>query len=225
MSFKEEIKNGYTIKTEKAYWDGKNFDELMEEFQRYEKECQSIIKEYDRDVKKLNSLVKLKDKVNTRRTNLNKTLEKAIRKVKKEKDLLSSKVKKVKEVESILTNTFVWGSTSSDFFRAEMMLRSIIGFELFKAEGKTDFNEIVYLSVGHQLDSFTKDHILKRFGYQKGKYFFRDVNILIERGYIRRFERKNRYYITTEGRLKFKNILKTIYGYQYGIYWSGIFNK
>lgn len=225
MSLRDEINNGYEIKTKKAYWDGKNFDELESEFIKYEIECRKVIRSYQSEVNRLKKLVEFKNLVNYRRLNSNKATLKRLKNLRSDYKSFKSQTKKIKEIEGILTQNTEWKDCYSVFMRAEYILRSLFGFEKLKISGDTTFNEIVFLSVGSQLDSFTKEHVAKRFGEYYGRFFLREIKPLIECGYIRRFEKKNRYYITTEGRSKFMSLIKIIYGTQYGLYWNGIFNK
>lgn len=199
--------------------------ELTKEFKIFEKDANRILKYQDIQLKKKDAeIARLRASV-ARQLNTIKDKKTFNRKISMKNQVITKQLSKVKSVEAFLTKKFRWMRSNSDAVRAEMLLRAIIGYEELVRSGKTTFHELVYLSVGYQLDAFSRAEVTKRFGEEITRHFISQIKILVEKGYIRRFDKRLYYFLTPEGEKRFEDLLKIPYGYQYGLYWNRIFTN
>lgn len=199
------------------------YRELLKEFKAYEKDVDKEYRKQAREVDKLKREI-LRYKATIKRlTERDKYKNRIHRADLIRNRALEAKLSKVRSVEVFLTRKLEWGNGDYTYKRAELMLRSLFAFRDAEAKGEITFTETVYLAVGTQLDAFSKEHIQERFGPEVVKWFGRDTKRLIEKGYIRRFERKALFYITLEGREKIMSVMRAAYSKSFNPYWEGIF--
>lgn len=200
--------------------------ELTQTFRQYEKDADKEFKKLAKAHERTKKLLITADK---------KTLKewrrvKAV--VRGNKDLVANNIKlreqvsQNKKFENFTTKEFEWsikGNSESDQYRAELMLRAIFGYEELRASGEITYIEICYLAVASQLDAFNKKQIHNRFGTTLSKFFLKEIGKMIEKGWIRKFDRREFYYITDDGRKQFRKVISLIYSKKYGHYWKRIF--
>jgi hypothetical protein len=143
----------------------------------------------------------------------------------KRNNQLLKQVNFIKSFEGFVTKHFSWNNTLQDHAKCEVILRTILGYEQFKRKGETNYHELCLLAVGMQFDAFNGTVVKRRFGDAFGNRFQSEMDKLIEKGYMKKFYRKNLYYITDDGRNQIKKILSLIYSAQYGYYWKRLLDK
>ncbi len=201
------------------------YKEVMKEFSVFEREANKILKAQDLKIKKLEATIKKRlTTINTLTGKLHYQKAMFRRLARKNKDLTSKNVL-AKNVENFFTKKLRWHQSESHMERAEIMLRSIIAYNELQLQGKTNFWELIVLAIGTQMDAFNRSIVTRRFGKEFGKSFNRQIHILVTKGYIRKFDRRQYYYITEEGKQKWKEVMSTVYGKQYGFYWKRIFTE
>lgn len=204
----------------------KKYNELMSEFKKFEADCQRIFIQQEK------KLVR-KDQIIARR---NLTIKRHILKFKKwagnRRDVARTSKKlrdreaNVENAERFFVKRIRWHRQHPMMEeKAEIHLRSIFGFHDLLETKQTTLLEFMYLCVGMQVAGFGKDDLTFRFGEERFLYFKRDIKNLISKGYFRRFDRKELYYITSEGKKKFMELNKYIIGRQHKAYWENIFTK
>lgn len=197
--------------------------DLLKTFKEYERDVNSEFKKQQKKIERLErELARYKDSY---KAYLKKFLNTAAnnRHHVKANNKLRSDSMNLRKVKEFLTLPLGWDRSESDKKRAELMLRALFGFKDLEGKGEITFSEMVYLSVGFQLDAFNRKNIQDRFGEDAARWFGRDIKKLIDKGYIRRFERKAFYYLTLEGKDKFTSMMKSIYSAKMGTYWADIF--
>lgn len=202
--------------------------DLTQGFRQYEKE---VDREFKKEAKKL-------DKVTKMLATANRTIERwrmrhksAImdnRKISSRNKKITKQLAQNKQFEGFVTKEFTWrikGNTNSDQYRAELMLRAIFGFKELEEKGEITYHEICYLAMASQIDAFSRKHVYSRFGTSLSKFFNREMASMMEKGWMKRFDRKDLYYITDEGRKQFRKVISLVYSKKYGHYWKRIFNE
>lgn len=200
------------------------YKDIMKEFKQFERDANAVLKKQDVKIKKQESIIaNLKSKI-TADSLIIKDLKKKKAIVINTRKRVESKNLKVKAAESFFNKEFNWhGDALLDYRRAEIMLRGIIGFNELAISKETTYYQILFLSIGYQLDAFSKKQVFHRYGAQLSRHFTREVNRLIKLGYIRRFERKAYFYLTDEGKQKFIETMRKIYQIKMTGYWENIF--
>lgn len=205
-------------------------------YQRTKKDLKSItaaFKQYERDADKLFKIQEKKiESLTARLSSQTKTTKRAYDKIKGVRFLHAKTMKNnegykkeymvMKRYRDFFTKRLSWKQGKSEGIRVEMFLRTI--FEYKQLESKKELNHIqmMYLAVGHQMDAFNRKHIETRFGVESCSRFGALMKDLIDKGYIRRFERRNYFYVTEDGRAYFSKLLKEIYVHNYPNYWTEV---
>lgn len=109
--------------------------------------------------------------------------------------------------------------------RAEYFLRAIITLKEHNDSGELNYNEFLILATGTHLKAFNKNDLVNRFGDEVQNWFTRTNGKMIEKGYVMRFERKDLYYLTDEGKAKLKNVLRLAVTRKMNTYWGDIFDE
>lgn len=219
LSGKAAINSKYRIIYNQRYKD------LLKEFGTFERSVNKLIKSLEKKLAKKNEEVKKYKEIADQSYKKYRQVNSNLHNTRVAKNEVKSKVNKLSNTEKFFTKRLRWKETWEDATRAEMMLRTIFVYENERKDNNLLYNEIMYLSIGTQLDAFCRKDIETRFGVKMGRLFQRDVNLLVKVGYIRKFERKQLYYLTTEGKQRFEVIMRKIYTEQFGSYWKDIFNK
>jgi hypothetical protein len=200
--------------------------ELTQTFRQYERDAD---KEFKKQAKAHEST---KKQLATARANVKRDARRHMsaltdnKKITARNRKLRQQVSTNKQFENFTTKEFEWsikGNSESDQYRAELMLRAIFGYEELKNIGEITYTEICYLAVASQIDAFNKKQIHNRFGTTLSKYFLREIGKMIEKGWVRKFDRREFYYITDDGRKQFRKVISLIYSKKYGHYWKRIF--
>lgn len=201
------------------------FNEVRAEFKEYEKQVNKILKHQQKKVAEARAdrdswkkkLVSANQRHNVVVKNLRKLI--ALKKpLEKYRDLVM-KNQRFFETEF----TFRKGS-HIDYIRAEMMLRIMFVYEKEKATGGITASEYMFLALGTQLPAFRKEDFERRFP-DFTKHFARDLGVLIDKGYIKQFYRKQQWYLTLQGKERFEAIIGQLYNKQIGYYWKGLLEK
>jgi len=197
---------------------------LMKEFKLYERDTNRIFKKQEIRTKNLEKKIQTLQKINLNAHSKIRSIQANARKQKKVVIASNSKNALVKRVEGFFSQEFSWRHSTIYFHKkVELMIRAIVGYKELENENKVSYYEFLYLAIGHQLDAFSKDQIMQRFGADMGKSFTREVNKLIKQGYIRRFDRKALFYVTDEGKARFTELTKSVFLRKFESYWERIF--
>lgn len=202
------------------------YKSVIKEFKAFEIEANRLLKSQ-------NAIIKRQERtISEMKVSKEKLLNKmrfyywTIRKVNTKNKRLISQNARVKRAEAFFTKDYSWHSDSKlEYRKIEIMIRGIVGFNEVVNSNETSYYEFLFLSMGYQLDAFSKSQAVKRFGTQLTKHFTRETNKLIKQGYIRRFERKAYFYVTEEGRIRFNYLLKKVYTRDFATYWDNIFDE
>lgn len=108
--------------------------------------------------------------------------------------------------------------------RSEFFLRAIITFRQYEEKGEISYPEFLILATGTHLKAFNKTDLVNRFGDKVHNWFKRNIEKMMEQGYVKRFERKNMYYLTDEGREKLRHLMRCAVGIKMNTYWGDTFN-
>lgn len=116
------------------------------------------------------------------------------------------------------------GNVASDLVRAEMMLRTLYVYEKLKAQNTISYTEVMFLSLGTQLPAFRREDFEARFP-DFTKHYMRDLTVMMDKGYVTKFKQKQQYYLTGQGKARFRELIGQIYNKQMGYYWKGLLEK
>lgn len=137
---------------------------------------------------------------------------------------LTKQMHDLKVSEATLTHKFKWGQNGF-VEKAEFMLRSLIGYKELEVVNQIKFHEMMYLSMGMQMDAFGFEEVSSRFGNRLTDNYKNDIADLVIKGYIRRFTKRDKYFITDKGKTKFKDVMNRIHTKEHKAYWNEVFNK
>lgn len=110
--------------------------------------------------------------------------------------------------------------------RAELFLRAIIAFREQEDLGIISYKEFLILATGMHVKAFNKTDLINRFTTSDvNRWFTKSLNKLIEAGMIRRFERRNLFYITDAGKARLGKVMSVYNTQTMKTYWGGTFNE
>ena len=142
-----------------------------------------------------------------------------------ENAVLRKKLSIIDNNERFFKKKLNWFHSSPDYVKAEMLLRSVLGYEEMKSQKLITTEEVLYLSAGIQLESFGRADLEERFGLPAISSFKKTICKIRRDGWVKKINSVDRWYLTVDGKARFMEIMKAIYGRRMSGYWKDIFNK
>lgn len=195
---------------------------LTKAFKQYEKEADKLFKAQEIKIEKLTKLAESARGQAARHWRFIGALKADHKKVMANQKKYLLEYERMKKYKDFFTKKLYWKYGKSEAVRVEIFLRTIFEYKQLEAKKELNHHQMMYLAVGHQMEAFNREHIINRFGEECCIRFVSLMNDLIDKGYIRRFERRNLYYVTEDGKNFFSSIFKEMYTNNFPSYWTEV---